>query len=302
MPTIETYPAPGRSPLPEPQTIEVATKGVGLGAPTGLSPSSISKFEQCPLAYYMYAVARIDEPATEAAVRGTFVHKVLEALMLLPAANRSIEKARTIASKVRSEVAQDPEFQALGLTPASERAFMWSAWKSVCAYFRLEDPALVNVESVEQFRSAHINGVPVRGLTDRVDRDTDGRMVVTDYKTGRAPRQGFAGRRMFQNYFYAALIEAVTGERPKRVRLMYVNDTDPTVISARPRDDDIRDVRVKVHRVWSMVQDRLRSGLFEATPSRLCDWCPHQSYCPAFGGDLHDAPLQAITQVQGRLL
>ncbi|SKX04956.1 RecB family exonuclease [Mycobacteroides abscessus subsp. massiliense] len=36
--------------------------------------------------------------------------------------------------------------------------------------------------------------------------------------------------------------------------------------------------------IWRAIQNLGTTGDFRPNPSRLCDWCAHQSLCPAFGG------------------
>ena len=48
----------------------------------------------CPLLYRFRTIDRLPEPSSPDAVRGTVVHKVLEDLFDLPAADRTPEQAR----------------------------------------------------------------------------------------------------------------------------------------------------------------------------------------------------------------
>ena len=36
-----------------------------------------------------------------------------------------------------------------------------------------------------------LDGIVIRGILDRIDRDSDGRLVITDYKTGKAPPERY---------------------------------------------------------------------------------------------------------------
>jgi putative RecB family exonuclease len=36
--------------------------------------------------------------------------------------------------------------------------------------------------------------------------------------------------------------------------------------------------------IWRAIQSAGATGDFRPSPSRLCEWCTHQSRCPAFGG------------------
>ena len=64
-----------------------------LGA---LSPSRAGDFMTCPLLYRFRTIDRLPEEPSPDAVRGTLVHKVLEDLFDLPAAERTPEQARDL--------------------------------------------------------------------------------------------------------------------------------------------------------------------------------------------------------------
>ena len=57
-----------------------------------LSPSRAGDFLSCPLLYRFRTIDRLPEPSSPDAVRGTLVHKVLEDLFDLPAAERTRER------------------------------------------------------------------------------------------------------------------------------------------------------------------------------------------------------------------
>src|SRR5690349_25141913 len=66
----------------------------GVNVLGSLSPSRASDFMSCPLLYRFRTIDRLPEPFSPDAVRGTVVHKVLEDLFDLPAAERTPEQAR----------------------------------------------------------------------------------------------------------------------------------------------------------------------------------------------------------------
>lgn len=258
-------------------------------------------FETCPLSFYFSRVAKIPEPATVDTVVGHFVHGVLERLLELPVGERTLEQARTIASQMRSELTDDPEFMSLDLSEDEERDWVWRCWKSIVAYFQIEDPALVNVKSVEQHLYAEVWGVPLRGISDRVETDVEGRIVVSDYKSGSTPSPGWGNRRLRQLALYGLLIEAVTGDRAHTLQLLFINDTDPCRIVGRYTEKIETEVGEALAGVWTSVRESMSQAQFVATPSVLCGWCTHRPYCPAWGGQLSDAPHPGVANVQIRL-
>ncbi|GIT00402.1 MAG: hypothetical protein CM1200mP26_21140 [Acidimicrobiales bacterium] len=117
------------------------------------------------------------------------MHRVLELLCSEPAGERTIDRARELAATAWPETRDDADFIALGLDAATQRQFRWRGWTAIEKLWELEDPTEVDVEATEVKVSATVGGVPFFGIVDRLDSTSDG-LVVTDYKTGKAPRPG----------------------------------------------------------------------------------------------------------------
>ena len=63
---------------------------MGLAFPPSLSPSSVSAFKSCPLAFKFSYIDRLPEPPSPAATKGTLVHRALELLMLRSPDDRTV--------------------------------------------------------------------------------------------------------------------------------------------------------------------------------------------------------------------
>src|SRR4051794_11229194 len=61
-----------------------------------LSPSRAGDFMTCPLLYRFRVIDHLPERPSQAAVRGTLVHAVLERLFDLPASARTVAAARDL--------------------------------------------------------------------------------------------------------------------------------------------------------------------------------------------------------------
>src|SRR5947199_2417287 len=90
-----------------------ATSTVARRRPA-LSPSRASDFKQCPLLYRFRAVDRLPETPSQAQVRGTVVHAVLERLYGLPAAERVPATAHGLLAPTWAELIEEsPELAEL---------------------------------------------------------------------------------------------------------------------------------------------------------------------------------------------
>ena len=61
--------------------------------PIAISPSRASDYKRCPLQYRLRAIDKIPEPSTEAQVKGTLVHAVLEEMFAWPREERTYPAA-----------------------------------------------------------------------------------------------------------------------------------------------------------------------------------------------------------------
>jgi len=270
---------------------------MSLPLPATLSPSKVSSFTECALAFRFSAIDRLPEPPSVAASRGTLVHAALERLLLLDAPERSLPAALRCLDDAAEDLRDHPEFSGLGLDAEGWATFRSEAAALVEKYFRLEDPTTVRPIGLELKLEVELSGVRLRGIIDRLELDADGELVVTDYKTGRAPGERQEQQRLAGVAFYSLLCERLFGRRPARVQLLYL--ADPVAIIATPSDRSTRGVERKLAAIWTAVERACEREDFRPNPSRLCDWCAFKAYCPSFGGDIaladaHRAQLELV--------
>jgi putative RecB family exonuclease len=258
-----------------------------------LSPSRAQDFVACPLLYRFRVLDRLPEPPSPAAVRGTLVHAVLEALYDLPAAERTLDAAvGLLAPQWATLVEERPELVAMlealvaeeGVgTPADEGAWLRGAGDLLEAYFGLEDPSRLEPAARELRVEAQLpSGLVLRGFVDRLDVAPTGQVRVVDYKTGRPPGVGYEARAMFQMRFYALVLWRMRGEVPTVLQLMYL--ATGVVLRYEPDEDDLRAMERKLEALWAAISRAMQTGDWRPSPSALCQWCAHQALCPAWGG------------------
>ena len=255
--------------------------------PYSLSPSSISAFKECPLAFRFSYLDRLPEPPSPWASKGTLVHRALELLMCREPSDRTVDAALADLDRARVELADDPEFAGLELSDDDWTLFHSDAEALVHKYFELEDPARVRPIGLELKLQAEVGGARLRGVIDRLELDDDGELVITDYKTGGVPSERFEGKSLSGVHIYALLCEQMLGRRPVRVQLYYLQK--PEAIIASTTDQTVGGVQRRTTALWSAIERACVQDDFRPHQSRLCDFCAFQPYCPAFGGDPVDA-------------
>lgn len=249
------------------------------GPPPYLSPSSSSTFNSCPKRWSFRYIERLPDPPGEAAIAGTFAHHVLELLMEEPGPERTIDRAKIIAREVWPETAELADFVALGFDETEQRRFRWLAWTAIEGLWKLENPAEVIVVANEQKVDTHLGDVPFRGIVDRLERSDSSSgapLVVSDYKSGRAPSARFASGRLEQVLLYAAAVEASTGERPASARLLYLGQH---IIETEVTTDALSAAVGSLSDTWAAVNTAVETSTFDARPGPLCGWCPYAESC-----------------------
>jgi len=269
---------------------------VVLGA---LSPSRAGDFMTCPLLYRYRTIDKLPEPPSPDAVRGTVVHKVLEVLFDLPAAQRTPEQARELLVPAWAELLEvAPELAEMFASDPGEGPDL-ATWMTSCRsvldrYFTLEDPRLLEPAERELYVETLLESrLLLRGFIDRVDIAPDGAIRVVDYKTGRSPGEMFEGKALFQMKFYALVLWRTRGVLPAMLQLVYLGNGE--MVRYVPDEQDLLATERKVEAVWHAIRRAEESGDWRPSPSKLCAWCAHQAICPAYGGTPPPLPVRQPT-------
>lgn len=258
---------------------------MALPLPTSLSPSKVSSFKDCALAFRLSVIDRLPEPVSPHAAKGTLVHRALELLMWEEEpGHRTLEAALGKLERAVPEILDGEEYAELALSDEERAEFVADAANLVRNYFRLEDPDSVRVIGTELRMSAYVGTLKLSGIIDRLELDDRDELVVTDYKTGRAPSANFEQSRLGGVHFYAFLCEQVLGRRPVRVQLLHLRE--PLAISTVPSDQSIRGMQQQTGAIWKAVESACSREDFRPKPGRLCSYCAYREFCPAVGGDL----------------
>ncbi len=259
--------------------------------PGSLSPSKVSSFTDCALAFRFSVIDRLPEPPSAAATKGSLVHAALERLHLRPPAERTVETALVCLDEATVALRDHREYAGLELSADDEAAFLADAADLVRNYFRLEDPTTVRAIGLELGVEADLDGIRLRGIIDRLELDDDGELVVTDYKTGAAPSTQHERKRLAGVHIYSLLCEQLLGRRPRTVQLLYLRS--PLAITTHPTEQSTRGTRRTLAAVWQAVERACEREDFRPQRSRLCDYCAFKAYCPAWGGDPTAVPTAA---------
>jgi len=262
-----------------------------------LSPSRAGDFLACPLLYRFRTIDRLPEPPSPDAVRGTVVHKVLEDLFDLPASGRTVAGAHALLAPAWDAICEvEPELATIFPAGSAEMAsWLDSCRASIERYFTLEDPTRLEPAERELAVETLLDSrLLLRGIVDRVDVAPTGEVRVVDYKTGRAPREGFEARALFQMKFYALVLWRTRGVVPSLLQLVYLGSGE--VLSFVPDEQGLLATERKVEAVWAAIAEAAAHGDWQPSPGPLCSWCAHKALCPAFGGTPPPLPSPQLSE------
>jgi len=242
---------------------------------------------------------------SEAMVRGSFVHRVLELLLARARDQRTNDAAREDFDAAQREFRLRDDWRMLALDTSDEELFWESSRECVRAYYRIEHPSEAQVVELEKWVSAPLGEFEIAGFIDRLERDTQG-LVVSDYKTGAPKIPQYSTDYFRQLTYYALMCETQMNETPHSVRIYYLGGPkdqytrQQRVVSQVVTTDTLEEVRDTARRVFGAIESGKATGDFSTNVTKLCEWCDFREWCPAHGGDIGNAKAEASVRVQLR--
>ena len=255
--------------------------------PLALSPSRASDYKRCPLQYRFRAIDRLPEPSTEAQVKGTLVHAVLEEMFSWPREERTYPAAVKRLKPTWEQMRIDDPTCAEPVE--DDYQLLVDARTLLRGYFTMENPLGFDAHAQEMPVDFTLpNGVPVRGFIDRVDIAQTGEVPVVDYKTGKKPLPRYSQDAQFQMRFYALVYWRLFGVVPTQLKLMYLKVMDSMILT--PSREELEYFERDLAELWWKIEADGKAGSFRPQQSKLCGWCAFQSLCPVFGGTPPEYP------------
>ncbi|MDE2490716.1 MAG: PD-(D/E)XK nuclease family protein [Elusimicrobia bacterium] len=238
--------------------------------PRPLSHSSISLYGECPQKYKFKYVDKIPEKPRHFFSFGQSVHSALEFFYGV-----KTPEPPPLADLLKN---YQEVWVAAGYRDEAQEAEYFAEGKRILAEFHRKHSRDFHVPYfVEYAYNFEVDGVPVTGRVDRVDKLPDGRLRVLDYKTGKKLATGRlesdAQLTMYQ-YACETLLGAEIGE------LVFYHL--PTLKEHRTTRRGAPLVDALKARIVTTAES-IEKELFEPKPDEsVCRWCDYKPLCPVF--------------------
>lgn len=243
-----------------------------------LSPSTLQMLSDCPLRWLLERHGGAPGRDVRSAL-GSLVHAVVSE------PGRSESQMLSDLEKVWKQIPFDAQWYADNeLVRHLEMLSTFLRWRSDTRHELTEVGTEVDVEGQVTRPDGEVPAVRVRGRLDRLERDSEGRLVVVDIKTGKSPvskddAQSHAQLAMYQLAVAEGLI--AEGDEPGGGRLVYVGKTSGGGAAERDQapltPESHAEWRTLVHQAAAATQ----GPQFLARINDSCAHCPVQAMCPA---------------------
>ena len=182
-----------------------------------LSPSRAGDFKACPQLFRFRAIDHLPEPTSPQQARGTAAHLALQRFYELDRESRSPERLYDLFRQAWGRFGSMRSSPVFSAAQDEEREWGIASLGLLANYFQLENPESFDpLERELDLLEPIGDGMMIRGILDRVDRPPDGRIVITDYKTGTAPPETYSIPAFFALKIYALLIRRHSARPPPK--------------------------------------------------------------------------------------
>ena len=238
--------------------------------PRALSHSSISMYLECPQKWKLKYVDGLPEKPRHFFAFGQTMHLALEwfygtQTLVAPALKDLLAhyKNRWIAEGYAS--------------PKQEQEYFTEGQRILTEFHAKHAPGYKAPLYVEYDFSLEVDGVPVTGKVDRIDKLPDGTLSILDYKTGKAipPERAKADAQLTM---YQMACEEKLGQKVSRLSFYHLPSLTPLEVE-RHDDGLVKALRTRIKGVASSIE---AEDFKPAPEERKCNWCDFKPHCPVF--------------------
>ena len=255
-----------------------------------LSYSSISDYLNCPLKYKFRYIDKLPTKKTPALSFGSSLHEALAFFYNVKTPTPPALDA--VLNELKDKWLSD------GYSSKAEEKQYFAHGRQVITQFY--ETNIANFQppvALEHKFYLPIENFTLSGVIDRLDKVSEGRFEVIDYKTSRKlPPQTVIDKDLQLSIYHLATKE-IWGFAPKAVSLYFLL---PNYKMSSVRSDE--QIKATLDTI-KKVAGRIEAALFEPTQNNLCPWCDFQPYCPYFSHKYRksEEQISSLIEEYGRL-
>lgn len=265
-----------------------------------ISYSKLSNFEKCPLSHKLkYVDKNFSNKSSLAMEIGSILHKGLElkGQMIMNGSEIDYDYLREVVENGYTEKNGKSENHILGVSELKKKyleEFYTTDNKSGMNYEqkmklfyeeilpnRIKDTVWFPVATEQNFELVYDNRVIIHGFIDRVDRDKDGRIKITDYKSSKDVFRDTEIKTPMQHVTYDLACILLYGKPADEheydfILIDKIQGANDGVCSKGYLKRGI----TKLDKILNTMDEMSVSGEYPPKPTPLCYWCNFHSSSP----------------------
>jgi len=234
----------------------------------------IETFRRCPLQYKYRHVIKIPVPQSAALGFGDIMHKTMQEMY------QQVMKGGEPTEEALLQI-YERQWRSNGfMSKAYEGEMKKHGAELLTEYLKKGYDKKTKTIAVEQaFKIKITPEVTLGGRIDRVDRHTDGKLEIVDYKTGAAPKKRDP-QEDFQLSLYAlaATDPGVYREKPEQVVVSFYFFEGQERMRATRTKEQLEKVKLEI----ITAADEINKSDFHPTPGMYCGFCEFRIICEAW--------------------
>ena len=260
------------------------TEHISYSIPKHFSYSQLKAFESCPYQYKLRHILNIPTEGGYQASFGRSIHNTLQKFFIKINENAGksqgtlfgAETASTFPTLASLEEIYNKEW--IDDWYESQEAMMEhkkTGWNALKIYYEKLKMAPPKTPHLEQEFTIKFGDDSFKGVIDRIDELPDGKHLIMDYKTGKAPKEdklAFDDKEQLLIYFLAA--RDILQLHPKTLALNFI--IEDKIIEFTPKESDLEKIQD-----WVLEKIReIKSMDFTAQPKEhTCCFCDYKNIC-----------------------